>query len=61
MKISKTGNIKQDPINRLYSTEVRAEKTKHEYLKRKRNYRNKCSNESDEHLIKFHVQIEMML
>lgn len=26
MKISKTGNIKQDPINRLYSTEVRAEK-----------------------------------
>lgn len=61
MKISKTGNIKQDPINRLYSTEVRAEKTKHEYLQRKRNYRNKCSNECGEHFIKFHVQIEMIL
>ena len=35
MKINKTGNIKRDPINRLYATEVHAEKTEHEYLQKK--------------------------
>ena len=32
MKINKTGNIKRDPINRLYVTKVHGEKTEHEYL-----------------------------
>ena len=50
MKISKTGNIKRGPINRYMNT-----------YKEKRNYKNKCSNESDEHLIKLYVQIQVML
>lgn len=50
MKISKTGNIKRGPINRYMNT-----------YKEKRNYKNKCSNESDKHLIKLHVQIQVML